>query len=417
MASKRDRGHYTTTARAAHGRERTLIEHAALPLPIACALDGLARHRATGEPLDKVTAVIARERRTGPRERRASADLAFSWARHKVAVEKLVDDARKKEGGTAPRRRELDLASLLLAAIAAGLDDGVIARGSASLPAFLKSLVDDNAASGLSVTGAQYWPRWLHERLQSRFDDDTITALATPARPDLAVDTRLVSRDDVIAAIDGASSSPRCATAVRVPRGKLALHKLPAALRRAVWPMDEGSQLVAAAVAATVDERVLDLCAGGGGKARLLAATGATVIAADIDAQRLTRSVSKGIQRVVADGLDTPFVDGSFDRVLVDAPCSGTGTLRRAPDLAARLDENELPSLVERQRALLSTALDKVKPGGRVVYATCSLLIEENEQVVDSVRASRTDTVVHHKDTLLPPDSDGFFIAVLERRA
>jgi 16S rRNA (cytosine967-C5)-methyltransferase len=407
-----------TVAREAHGRERTLIEYDRLPLPVSCALDGLARHRAAGEPLDKVVAVIARERHLGPRERRATADLAFSWARHALAVEALLKAALKEEGGVAPRRRQLDLAGLCIAAIAAGHD--VDPRATAGLPGFLQALVDDVAAGGLALPVSL--PEWLHRRLEDRFGRELVQALQRPARPDLAVDRREASVADVVAALEAAGlaveASPRCPTAVRVTKGTLSLRKLPAATRRAVWPMDEGSQRVAWAVDAHAGERVLDLCAGGGGKARLLASTDAVVIAADIDAGRLHRSAPTGVRAVVADGTRPPFVPGSFDRVLVDAPCSGTGTLRRAPDLALRLDEAELPSLVERQKALLRAALSLVRPGGRVVYATCSLLDEENEGVLRAVCDGRDDVVrVDEGRYLLPPDSDGFYVATLERRA
>jgi len=406
-----------TVAREAQGRERTLIEHDRLPLPIACALDGLARHRAAGEPLDKVVSSIARERHLGPRERRATADLAFSWARHATAVERAVAAAVKAEGGVAPRARQKDLASLCLAALAAGLDDAT--AGAASLPGFLRALVEDAAAG--AITFPVSLPGWLERALVGAHGDAIIAALAKPARPDLAVDVRVMVRDDVIKALGAAGvvaeASPRCDSAVRVPRGGLALRKLPGAVRRAAWPMDEGSQLVAAAVSARAGERVLDLCAGGGGKARVLASTGAAIVAADIDGGRLARSVVgvAGVTAVVADGLKSPFADDSFDRVLVDAPCSGTGTLRRAPDLALRLDERDLPGLVELQRSLLGVALKKVRPGGRVVYATCSLLPQENDGVVDAVIAGRTDVKVVSRQTLVPPDSDGFFIAVLSR--
>jgi 16S rRNA (cytosine967-C5)-methyltransferase len=407
-----------TVAREAHGRERTLIEHDRLPLAFACALDGLARHRAAGEPLDKVVAAIARERHLGPRERRATADLAFSWARHAIAVEKILQTAQKQEGGVAPRRRQLDLAAICLAGVAAGVD--VDSRAVAGLPAFLIALVEDSAAAGVPLPVSL--PPWLKKSLEARFSPEVIAALTRPARPDLAVDRRVMSVTDAAAALVAAGTtavaSPRCQTAIRITDGGLSLRKLSPALRRAVWPMDEGSQLVADAVGASPGDRVLDLCAGGGGKSRLLASTGAVVVAADIDAGRLHHSTPAGVTAIVADGTNSPFRPGSFDRVLVDAPCSGTGTLRRAPDLAMRLDERELPELAARQKALLTAALDLVRPGGRVVYATCSLLDIENDAVVNAVVNARTDVNrIGESRYLLPPDSDGFFIAVLERRA
>ncbi len=402
-------------ARAAHGREKTLIEQDRLPLPISCALDGLARHRAAGEPLDRVMAGIARERHLGPRERRATADLAFTWARHATAVEGYITKALKREGGVVPRRRQLDLAGLCLAGLATGHDVDV--RAIEGLPPFLADLVEEAAATGLDLPVGI--PAWLHQRLDAEHGADVVAALGRPGRPDLAVDVRRASVADVVAGLVAvgvpAEASPACATTVGVPVGALALHRLPPRLRKSVWPMDEGSQRVAAAMSAQPGERLLDLCAGGGGKSRVLAGTGAVVVAADVDAGRLRRSVPDGVIGVVADGLRTPFAPSSFDRVLVDAPCSGTGTLRRAPDLALRLDVAEIPALQETQRALLRSALQLVKPGGRVVYATCSLLRDENQDVVDDVVGAGLARRASADQTLVPPDSDGFFIAVLER--
>jgi 16S rRNA (cytosine967-C5)-methyltransferase len=165
---------------------------------------------------------------------------------------------------------------------------------------------------------------------------------------------------------------------------------LPPSLPHAAWPMDDGSQAVALAALPPPGELVLDLCAGGGGKTRLLAsrlAPGARVIAADISRPRLVRGVDGRAPAIVADGRAPPFRTGAFARVLVDAPCSGTGTLRRHPDLAHRLDPKDVPEFVALQRALLRAALGLVKRGGVVVYATCSVLREENEDVVNEAIA------------------------------
>ncbi len=288
-----------TVARAAHGREKTLIEQDRLPLPISCALDGLARHRAAGEPLDRVMAGIARERHLGPRERRATADLAFTWARHATAVEGYITKALKREGGVVPRRRQLDLAGLCLAGLATGHDVDV--RAIEGLPPFLADLVEEAAATGLDLPVGI--PAWLHQRLDAEHGADVVAALGRPGRPDLAVDVRRASVADVVAGLVAvgvpAEASPACATTVRVPVGALALHRLPPRLRKSVWPMDEGSQRVAAAMSAQPGERLLDLCAGGGGKSRVLAGTGAVVVAADVDAGRLRRSVPDGVIGVV----------------------------------------------------------------------------------------------------------------------
>ena len=413
----------TTTTRQARGRERALSE-ASLPLAYAAALDAIARMRAAGEPLDRCMNDVGRQRRFGPRERRALGDVVFAWARLRGAVEGLVDDAVAKEGGIKAPIRDRDLAALLLAQIGSGLD--VDARARAKLEGPLGLLVDELASRGLPVGGANL-PPWLAALITRAHPTDHVellAALALPAPLALAVDTRHAKADDVARAVGGALSSV-VDGAVRAPaRASLralatiaagtasssvssSVSSSAAATRPArvpwlehVWPMDDGSQAVVRALGARAGEVILDLCAGGGGKSRLLASTGARVVAADVNLERLSFAGAAGdVHRVVDDGRAPAFRPRSFDRVLVDAPCTGTGTLRRAPDLAQRLGQDDVARFGELQRALLSSALDLVKPGGVVVYATCSLLREENGDVVDAVvaeRAARTPAVLVH---------------------
>ena len=179
---------------------------------------------------------------------------------------------------------------------------------------------------------------------------------------------------------------------------------------------DEGSQLVALALASAPidgpDERWLDLCAGPGGKAALLAALaderGASVLASELQPHRaglVRRALSgaRGVLGVVAaDGTRPPWSPGSFDRVLVDAPCTGLGALRRRPEARWRRQLSDLDALVPLQKALLSSALDCVRPGGVVLYATCSPVLAETAEVVSAVLAARPDTVLEDASALLP---------------
>ncbi len=213
---------------------------------------------------------------------------------------------------------------------------------------------------------------------------------------------------------------------------------------------DEGSQLVALALAAAQvdgrDQRWLDLCAGPGGKAALLAALaaprGAGLLANELQPHRagLVRRAlagSPGVLGIVtADGTAPPWEPGTFDRVLVDAPCTGLGALRRRPEARWRRQRADLIGLVPLQRALLSSALDSVRPGGVVLYATCSPVLAETSEVVSAVLASRPDTVLEDAAGLLPGvpactgplpgtfqlwphrhGTDGMFGALLRRRA
>lgn len=151
---------------------------------------------------------------------------------------------------------------------------------------------------------------------------------------------------------------------------------------------DRGSQLVVSAVEAHAGHRVLDLCAAPGGKSTGLAAVGASVVAADLSPARAglvarnARATGGDVQVIVADGRRPPFRPRSFDRVLVDAPCSGLGSLRRRPDARWRIDEAAIERLVPLQAALLESALDLVAPGGMLVYSVCTLTDSELSEPV-----------------------------------
>lgn len=181
---------------------------------------------------------------------------------------------------------------------------------------------------------------------------------------------------------------------------------------------DAGSQLVALALSRVVlggrDERWLDLCAGPGGKAALLAALatqrGARLLANERQPHR-ARLVAQAIRSthgdvVTGDGLRAPWLDGTFDRVLVDAPCSGLGALRRRPESRWRRTAKDVEGLVPLQAALLTSALDSLRPGGVVLYATCSPVVEETAGVVETVLRNRPDASLQNALALVPEADD-----------
>ena len=150
------------------------------------------------------------------------------------------------------------------------------------------------------------------------------------------------------------------------------------------YVQDESSQWVAAAVSVGAGDRVLDVCAAPGGKATAMASTGAQVVAAD---QRLGRArlvqdnvatLGLHLPVVAADGLAAPFRPGSFDAVLLDAPCSGLGALRRRADARWRIEANDVVELAELQARLLASAAELVAPGGRLVYSVCTITAAES---------------------------------------
>ncbi len=193
---------------------------------------------------------------------------------------------------------------------------------------------------------------------------------------------------------------------------------------------DEGSQLVVIAAADAevdgADVRWLDLCAGPGGKAALWGAIaaqrGASLVANEVQPHRaalVSKSVRKldNVEVTVHDGREGPWEPGSFDRVLVDAPCTGLGALRRRPESRWRRTPADLEQLVPLQEALLRRALDLVRPGGVVTYATCSPHLRETTGVVDAVIGDRSDVSVESTRQWWPhiDGTDAMFAAVLRR--
>lgn len=248
-------------------------------------------------------------------------------------------------------------------------------------------------------------PDWLVRRWLARYGFEAAERWVqfdnTPAPLTLRANTLRIDRDALRAALarDGVDTE----SARYAPDGLVvtAGNPLRVAVDGTFFVQDEASQLVALAVAAAPGERVLDLCASPGGKTTALAAamddTG-VLVACDVRQRRVallretvTMSGARSV-RIVRVGTDgsLPFA-GGFDRVLVDAPCSGLGTIRRDPDIRWRRSEGELGVLADAQVALLHRAAALVRDGGRLVYATCSSEPEENEDVVARFLADRSD--------------------------
>lgn len=296
-------------------------------------------------------------------------------------------------------------------------------------------------------------PDWLAERLLGSFDEAGVLALAqglNRAAPlDLRANVLKMDRDTLLARLreDGIAAEPGALSpqAVRLV-GKPALQKHPLFLNGSFEVQDEGSQLLALLVQPKRGELVIDFCAGAGGKTLQLGAmmrsTG-RLCAFDVSEKRLAklkpRLARSGLSNVhpvlIAHENDAKVkrMAGKADRVLVDAPCTGLGTLRRNPDLKWRQSPTSVDEMVVKQGAILAAAARLVRPGGRLVYATCSLLIEENDAVVDAFlvahpqfRSLSARDVLQKQGVMVETgerlrvlphlhDTDGFFAAVLER--
>ena len=225
----------------------------------------------------------------------------------------------------------------------------------------------------------QRLPMWLRKPLVARFGRDVVTAIegVQAAIPPLD----LTKKPGVDVDIPGANVLPTGSLRLTDP-GQVSA--LPGYTAGQWWVQDAGAALAVPMLGDVAGLRVLDLCAAPGGKTMQLAANGADVTALDISGPRMA-VVAENLARtglaaklVVADALNWES-DGGFDAVLLDAPCSATGTIRRHPDLPFVKDGSELPVLVDLQAQLFDRALGLLKPGGRMVYCTCSLLAEEGE--------------------------------------
>jgi 16S rRNA (cytosine967-C5)-methyltransferase len=298
-------------------------------------------------------------------------------------------------------------------------------------------------------------PDWLYDKFVAQYGEEETLQLAavlnTPAPLDLRVNTLKADREKVIAELAtapiAAEPTPYAPTGLRVLK-KPALQNLPLFKEGAIEVQDEGSQVLAQLLGARRGEMVVDFCAGAGGKTLAIGAimrsTG-RLYAFDVSEKRLTklkpRLARSGLSNVhpvvIAHERDAKVkrLAGKIDRVLVDAPCSGMGTLRRNPDVKWRQEPGDIAELTEKQASILDGAARLVKFGGRLVYATCSLLDEENDGIVAQFLASHPDfeLVPMNKvlseqriplemgDTLkmLPHKhgTDGFFAAVFERKA
>lgn len=282
-------------------------------------------------------------------------------------------------------------------------------------------------------------PAWLLPRLQRRFGNRLATELAAlgeEAPLDLRVNLLKATREEAILALQAEGltvvSTPHSAWGLRI-EGRRPVTSGPAFRNGLVEIQDEGSQLLAAMVDARPDMRVADYCAGAGGKTLAMAATMRNrghLVACDVSAPRLEAAV-KRLRRAGVHNVERHLLEpgdkwakrraASFDRVLVDAPCTGTGTWRRNPDARLRSTEQDLLELLPKQQAILRTAAGLVRPGGRLIYATCSLLEEENEAQIGMFLAERPDfrpmPDVQLALTPAADGTDGFFGVALERAA
>jgi len=398
------------------------------------------------QPADSVVSAFLRERRAlGPRDRHALSEMAYAVLRQRLLLQHLA------QGGSGPLERRL--------ATLAWPGGEVVLRNALneSERSWLAEVAKIDRAA-LPDKLRHNLPEWLSTPLQAALGDEfwpLVDALSRPAPLDLRVNLLKAKRDEVQRALAAAgiesAPTPHSPWGLRLA-GKPALHHLELFTQGQVEVQDEGSQLLALITDARRGEMVVDFCAGAGGKTLALGAamrnTG-RLYAFDTSAHRLDalkpRLARSGLSNVhpaaLAHERDERIkrLAGKIDRVLIDAPCSGLGTLRRHPDLKWRQSPKALAAMELQQAAILASAARLLKPGGRLVYATCSLLVAENEAIAEAfgaahaaefepvpaqealegARVAGAETLVEGPYLRLWPQrqhTDGFFAAVWRRR-
>jgi 16S rRNA (cytosine967-C5)-methyltransferase len=398
------------------------------------------------QPADNVVSDYFREHRTlGTRERHALAEMTYTVLRQRLVFQHLAQSGK----GEIERR---------LALLGWQGNEGFLRAALSETEQQWLAQVRLVDRSALPERLRHNLPAWLADLLQPALGDEfwpLVESLDAVAPLDLRVNTFKARRDDVQRefAAQGieALPTPYSPLGLRI-QGKPALHKLEVFLRGDVEVQDEGSQLLVLLTGAKRGEMVVDFCAGTGGKTLALGAemrnTG-RLYAFDTSGHRLAalkpRLARSGLSNVhqvqIAHERDDRIkrLAGKIDRVLVDAPCSGLGTLRRNPDLKWRQSPEAIAEMRVKQAGILASAARLVKPGGRLVYATCSLLEIENEDVAREFAAAHSADFkalpaaeilarahVADAQTLVRGDfmrlwphrhhTDGFFAALWERR-
>ncbi len=372
----------------------------------------IAAAREDGPPADSIVTRYFKARRyAGSGDRRAVRELVFRAIRR---------SAERPESG---RSAILGLA-----------EDEPALRELFGQPRGPEPMGEGEAAAAAAIV-----PEWLKPELSPVVEDAEWPALLERAPLDLRVNAARASRDELIGQFPDAEPTAISAWGLRLPPDSK-VDDQPAYESGLVEVQDEGSQLIAFACDPKAGERILDLCAGAGGKALALAAAApnATILATDTNRARLAKLAPRAERagaRIETRLLNSPnelaqLADwhGTADLVLVDAPCSGSGTWRRNPEGRWRLTPERLDRLVALQGRLLDLAAELVRPGGRLVYAVCSLLSREGAGQIEAFLSRRSSWIRHETPIaagrldgagrLLTPGhdgTDGFFVARLDR--
>ena len=409
---------------------------------------------------DRLATTFRKETWIGAHERRFVSETLYGMVRNlrriDLAIERGAEAARGRQGATRDRGAPRDLERLIALLVLEGLLDH--ARAERVLPelhwpavASVDEVIAAERDSTKRLALSYSLSDWLAKRLVADWGDRAeplARSLNERAPMTIRANTLVGGRDALAAELDraGLATHPGqwCETALVVD-SRTNLFGLEAFKRGALEAQDEGSQLLAElAIPAGTKPLVVDYCAGAGGKTLAIAAKLANrgrIVATDVDGNKLEelrrrarRAKVSNTRAMLIDDRELDAVQGKADVVLIDAPCSGIGALRRNPEARWRLREDELSGFASRQLQIVAAAKQLCAPGGRLVYATCSLLRTENAAVVAAVLEAHADlTAVPLRDvvgearalalgsgetfTVTPSEhgTDGFFAACFRR--
>ncbi len=393
-------------------------------------------------PADTTLRYFFKDQRIGSNERELVAETVFGVLRHRLLLEHTC------VGDHTPRR--MALAHLIRFG---GYNlrelEPVLKHGEKEWLATVKGVKVDE----LPLSVQAELPEWLVDKMRASYSDQDILTIGKSmqhgAPLDIRVNTLLAKRDDILQQLHekniAASATPYSPIGIRL-KEKIPLNKDSLFTEGKVEVQDEGSQLLGFLLAPKRNDMVVDFCAGAGGKTLMLSAlmnSQGRLYAMDVSEKRLAnlkprlkRSAASNIQPMLIaheNDLKVKRLAGKIDRVLVDAPCSGMGTLRRNPDLKFRQSPGSIAELTVKQAAILASASRLLKQGGRLVYATCSFLPEENQCIVQNFLATHPDFALVPASAVLQQQkialeagdylelrphlhgTDGFFAAALEK--
>jgi len=439
------------------------------------AVEGIARERSValrvlrrveeGAYADRALAAEARRAELDPRARAQATRLAYGAVQRRRTLDWLIDGALDRPAALEPAIRDILRLGTFEIAFSDGVPDhaavdqavrqarslrGTKTRSSARagvVNAVMRRIAADSAArlaelerGGAATAALQHsMPDWISDRLVASlgFEDavEVMKAAAESAESAVRWNPLRGPRAGLEAELPpGWTTDPRMPQAYVLP-GPFALEESRSWARGLVMGQSRASQLVSHVVDPRPGERILDLCAAPGAKATHLAALtrgAARITAVELRPARaealrqLARRMGAVIDVVEGDGLSVP-LEGGFDAILVDPPCTGLGVLSSRPDARWRRREESLEPLTRLQQGLLARALELVRPGGRVVYSTCTLIAPENEDVVRASGATLDDLGAAYPELAHPRlpgalltlphrhGTDGFFIARLRR--